>query len=136
MKKNNAFTLAEVLLSLFILTGAVYVLSNLQFKSSRKVIKSTSEIERVFPIKKQLYAYFLQPPKTDRPLKVTLDDPNVVITAHKQEIDKKKSELKDFAKNVDIIWAEGEWTSGSRKETIKLISFVPKPEKKNNEKKS
>jgi type II secretory pathway pseudopilin PulG len=134
MKKNNAFTLAEVLLSLFILTGAVYVLSNLQFKSSRKVIRSTNEVERVFPIKKQLYSYFLHPPTSDKPLKVVLDDPNVVITAHKQEIDKKKSELKDFAKSVDIIWAEGE--SGAKGETVKLISFVPKPEKKSNEKKS
>lgn len=128
--RKQGFTLAEVMISLFILTSAVYVLSNLQFRSSRRVLKSSDEIERVFPVKKTLYNLFFKPPQKDKPVKLQLEEPEVTITAHKQEIDKKKSSLKNFADKVDIIWAKGEWQRGTRTEEVKIISFVPKPKKK------
>ena len=129
MRKSRSFTLAEVLIALVILTSSIYVLSGLQFRAGRKVLFSSDEVERVFFVKKQLYNLYLNPPKKDKPLKITVEDPDIVITAHKREIDKKKSSLKGLEKDIDIIWTTGEWTRGLRTNEIKMISFTKKIKK-------
>lgn len=126
--KNNAFTFAEVLLALLVLTGSMYIYSNLQYRAINKVRRSTGTVDRVFFIKKFLYQLYAKPP-TKKPLKVTLTDPDTVITAYKQEINQKKSSLKSFADEIDIIWSEGTWTEGFNKRSMKMISFVKKTEK-------
>lgn len=129
-RNSSAFTLAEVLISLFVLLSSIYVLSGLQFRSARKVLQSADEIERVFFVKKQLYNLYLTPPKKDKPLKITIENPDIIITAHKQEIDKKKSSLKNLVEKITIIWAQGDWKRGLREHRIKMISFVPRPKNK------
>jgi hypothetical protein len=130
MRKNNSFTFAEVLLSLMILTGSVYIMSGLHFKSGRKVRSSADEIDRVFAVKKQLYDLYFNPPKKDKPKKVILPDPEITITTHTRPIDKKKSALKNFAKEINIIWADGTWKRGTEIRSLKMISFAPKPKPK------
>ena len=130
MSRKSAFTFAEVLLSLMILTGSVYIMSGLQFKSGRKVLSSADEIDRIFAVKKQLYNLYFQPPKKDKPKKVIIPDPDVTITSHIRQIDKKKSALKDFVKDINIIWADGTWKRGTEIRSLKIISFAPKPKDK------
>lgn len=89
-------------------------------------MKSAQEVERIFFLKKELYNLYLNPPQKDKPQKITVENPSFEITAHKQEVDKKKSELKDFADKLDIVWAEGMWESGIGTHKLKMISFVPK----------
>ena len=133
MSKSKAFTFAEVLLSLLVLTSSVYVFSKLQFKSIFRTEKSTQEVERVFFVKKYLYKLYLSPPaKNKKTIKKTITEPEVVITANRQDIDPKKSSLKKLSKKLEIIWSKGSWESGPDKREIKMISFVTKnkPDKK------
>ena len=130
---KNAFTFAEVLLALLVLTGSMYVYSGLQFRAAAKVRKSVGQVERVFFIKKYLYQLYTQPPTKDKPLKVTIEDPETIITTHKQSINKKKSSLKAFEQEIDIIWSQGEWSDGLKKHSMKMISFVPKIGKQDEE---
>ena len=130
MQKNSSFTLIEVAFSLFILITSVYLLSNLQFRALDKARATKDEIIRVFFIKKYLYKLYISLPKKDKPLKVVMENPNVVITSHKQEINKKSS-LKQFAKDIDIIWTSGNWKqAGIFDKELKMISFVHKQNKK------
>lgn len=130
MQKNNAFTFAEVLLSLFILAVSMYIFSDLQFRSVRKVRNKHEEVSRIFFIKKYLYKLYINPPIKDKPIIEKIETPEITIKAHKQEINKKKSSLKKFFNDIDIIWSEGTWKSGFEKRTIKMISFVAKPQEK------
>jgi hypothetical protein len=127
--KKEGFTLAEVLLSLTILVTSVYTLSRIQIRSSFKVAKNREEIHRVFLIKKELYKLFLNPKVKEKPFVTKLETPLTKITSHKQEIHK-KSELNQFTKEIDIIWAEGEWKYNDNNYSLKMISFAPKPIKK------
>jgi Tfp pilus assembly protein PilV len=126
MNKNFGFTFAEVLLSLFVLVVSVYILSDLQFGALKRVNKSVEIIDRIFLIKKELYQLYLTPPTKDKIFKKVIVNPDLTITAHKQKIDPKKSDLKEFEKEIDIVWTEGNWTSGPYKRSIKMISFVEK----------
>lgn len=130
--KKQAFTLAEVLIALFILTGSVYVLSGLTFRSSRKVMHSADEVERIFFLKKYSYFYTLHPGKVkaEKPQKISLENPDVQITVERKGIDSKKSALKDFAKEIEIVFTEGTWSKGTQKHRLNMISFVPKPQEK------
>ena len=133
MKTKNAFTLAEVIIALFILATSIYILSNLQFRALNKARSTKDEIIRVFFIKKYIYQLYSNPPKEEKPLKVEMENPEVVITAHKQEIDHKKSSLKEFSKDIDIIWSTGSWKqAGIINKELKMISFVHKRQEKKN----
>ena len=134
MKKNSGFTFAEVLLALSVLATSMYLYSNLQFRSMFKIQDSRDVIDRIFFVKKALYESFLDPEfKRDKPRVEKLETPQVTITTHKQDVDKKKSELKDFAQTIDIIWSEGVWKSGLRDRRTKMISFVFKEEESGDE---
>lgn len=128
MNKSSGFTFAEVLLSLFVLVVSIYVLSDLQFGALKRVNKSVEIVDRIFLVKKELYQLYLTPPTKDKIFKKEIVNPVLTITAHKQKIDPKKSALKDFEKEIDIVWAEGNWASGPYKRSIKMISFVEKPQ--------
>jgi hypothetical protein len=130
MNKNSGFTFAEVLLALFVLVVSIYIFSGLQYGALKKVNKSVEFIDRIFLVKKELYQLYLKPPKKDTVIKKVITNPDVTITTNRQQIDPKKSMLKEFEKEIEIIWAEGAWTSGPDKRSIKMISFVHKPIKK------
>lgn len=129
-QKQSGFTFAEVLISLAILTSAVYIYSGLQFRSSMKLQRSAHEIERVFFVKRALYRLFISPQKKRKLVRETLDEPEMTVVSQTQSIDEKKSSLKAFSKDIDIIASRGEWDDGRRKRMIKMISFAPKQKKK------
>jgi len=126
-KMNPAFTLMEVLIATVVVASSIYVLSNLHIRSRLKVLRSAEEIERVFFVKKYLYQLYLQPPTKSKPFKATIEKPDMRITTHKADINPKKSSLRRFAKEIDIIWSEGTWERPGDTPLIKMISFVPKP---------
>jgi len=131
MQNKSAFTLAEVIISLFILTTSVYLLSNLQFRALDKARSTKDEIIRIFFIKKYIYQLYSTPPTGEKPLKFEMENPDIVITAYKQEIDNRKSSLKEFSKDIDIIWSNGNWKkAGILDKNLKMISFVHKPKEK------
>lgn len=123
-KKRNAFTLIEVLIATAVLGSSVAVLSRLHFGSLMRVAESSQKIERIFFVKKYLYQLWLTPPTKEKPEKHALEKPELQVLTQKREIDQKKSSLKEFAKEIDIIQAEGTW--GEKKQKIQMISFVLK----------
>ncbi|MBU1007631.1 hypothetical protein KKA53_00955 [Candidatus Dependentiae bacterium] len=128
MANKSGFTFAEVLLALLVLTGSMYVYSGLQYRAIAKVRKSTGQIDRVFFIKKFLYQLYTKPAKAQKKRTLKLTTPDTAITTHKQKIDPKKSSLKSFAKEIDIIWSQGEWNENIniKPAKITMISFVEK----------
>ena len=125
MKSNHGFTFMEVLLALIILAGSAVILSDLQIRSYFRVSKYHGEIERVFLIKKSLYKMLLSPIKQEKPIKKTYKTPNIKITSNRKDINKKSS-LKAFSKDIDIIWSEGTWKQDDREQSSKMISFALK----------
>lgn len=125
MKTRQGFTLAEVMLALTVLITSAYILSNIQIRSSFKVAKNREEIRRVFLIKKELYNLLLSPLKKDKPRTTTLNTPPTKIVSDKKKIERKSS-LKNFQNDIDIIWSEGEWELSGKMHTLKMISFAPK----------
>jgi len=132
MKSNHGFTFVEVLLALAILAGSAVILSDLQIRSYFRVSKYHGEIERVFLIKKALYKMLLSPIKQEKSIKKKYEVPNLEIISNRKDINKKSS-LKAFRKDIDIIWSEGSWKQDDRKQSSKMISFalkIPDPKEK------
>jgi|SaaInlLV_10m_DNA_2_1039722.scaffolds.fasta_scaffold20170_3 hypothetical protein len=129
MNTKSGFTIAEVMLALTVLVTTAFILSSIQIRSSFKVAKNREEVRRVFLIKKELYKTFLNYFEKDKPNIVNVDSPKTKIVSYKEEI-QKKSSLKQFAKDVDIIWSEGTWNYSDRDYSLKMISFFPRPEEK------
>jgi type II secretory pathway pseudopilin PulG len=132
---SPGFTFVEILLALTILAGSMYIFSGIQFRAVNKVRKSVNEVERVFFIKKELYKLFLDT-NNKKPKKITIAQPEIVIETSRRKIDPKKSALKDFEKEIDIIVATGNWKDGPDQRSMSMISFIEKPKpKKKQEKK-
>ena len=129
MNTKSGFTIAEVMLALTVLVTTAFILSSIQIRSYFKVAKNREEVRRVFLIKKELYKTFLNYFEKDKPNIVNVDSPKTKIVSYKEEI-QKKSSLKQFAKDVDIIWSEGTWNYSDRDYSLKMISFFPRPEEK------
>jgi len=129
MKNQKGFTLLEVLMALVILVTAVSLLSSLQLRSLMRMWRSREEIERVFLVKKDLTDIFLKLPKKEKPIVKKIEDPQIKIITQVEEINK-KSDLSSFIETIKIVRTQGEWKSGLVDRKLSMISFVLKPEEK------
>ena len=129
MKTKNAFTLIETLFAIGILAVSITILSSLQVRSVLNVLKGREEIDRIFWVKKGLYSIFLDVPEKPKPIVEDIEHLNLKVVSQVLDIEKKSS-LKDFADNVQIVQSEGRWASDLGARSIKMISFVLKPEEK------
>ncbi len=127
---NNGFTLLEVMVAMTALAVSIYLISNLQIKSLKKVMRSVDKIDRIFFIKKELFNIYNDPPIKRKPIKKIIAKPNLTIISHREKINEKKSSLKDFAKNIEIVWSEGNWEKYGDKFHMKIISLITKPKPK------
>lgn len=129
---KTGFTFAEVLISLFVLAVSMYIYTNLQFRATSKIRNSTDAVFSLFAIKKQLYDLYLNATVRKKPTKITVErNVPVTITTRKKPINKKKSTLKEFSKEIDILTAKGIWKDGLRTKSSTMVTFI----RKNNEKK-
>jgi len=129
MKTKKAFTLIETLFAIGILAVSITILSSLQIRSVLNVLKGKEDIDRIFWVKKALYSIFLDVPQKTKPVIETIENLDLTISSQVVDIDKKSS-LKDFADNIQIIHSEGRWSTDLGARSIKMISFVLKPEEK------
>jgi len=130
-KRSDAFTIAEILIALFVLASSMSVLADLQVKSMFRVQRGRDEIERMPLIKEQLYRLFARPePPSKKEQLITVKEPKTVIKMGMNDIDKKSSLFAQFKNDISVIWAEGSWKRGNRDATMKMISFVTKPPEK------
>ena len=67
----------------------------------------------------------LSPIKQEKPIKKRYETPNLTIISNREDVNKKSS-LKAFSKDIDIIWSEGTWKQDDRDQSSKMISFALK----------
>jgi type II secretory pathway pseudopilin PulG len=128
VKNSSAFTLLEVLIALFILTSAVVITADVQFRSYFRVADHQTAIENLFLIKKELYKQLLTPPAPGKRISVQLEKPNIKIASESIEINNKSS-LKELKDSLHFIQTEGLWKKDGAVKTTKMICFVfKKPE--------
>jgi prepilin-type N-terminal cleavage/methylation domain-containing protein len=136
MKKNAGFTIIEVLIAMGILVGAVYTLSDLQIRSLFRIIKDREKIANIFLVKREIYRTYLYPPRDDKGIKprtITLEKPALTIATEPVQISKKSS-FKSMHELVFLVKTHGKWVRGDSKRAIDIFTIVPKPKKKEEEK--
>ena len=124
MKNSPAFTLIEVILAMGVLTSTIFIISNLMMRSFLRVEECRDDIEKIFLIKRELYANYFRPPKEGKKVVQKIEEPQITITSVLDEIKNKKvdsnsfvSVLSDdvvFEKNSDCVISE---LSGTRCES-------------------
>lgn len=120
----GAFTIIEVMISLFILTTTMFVLSELQIRSMLRVWQSREDIDRVYIIKKFLYRMY-QNPVDARKTSQKFDDPQMHMVIEPVEINK-KSALAPYAKQLQYLRATAKWSRGSAQRTLNLFALSPR----------
>ena len=123
MSNRAGFTLIEVLIALFILSTAIFVLSELQVRSVLRVWDSREDIDRLYFIKKYLYRGTLDPKKTTRRVR-DFEDPDMRLTVEAEDISK-RSALAPFAKDLRLLKSSGQWQRGSSKRSLNMIAVIP-----------
>lgn len=150
MIKRSGFTIIEVLLALFILVSSVYVLSNVQIRSVRRVFRDRDEVDRVFLVKKEWMQAYITPfqDKNDQEIKPVKRDyvepmPEVKIVTARNMLARSllgKTKKDDTSKGnqdpLELITTEGTWQKGEAKESIKFVGMVYKPVEKDKKKKN
>lgn len=125
------FTMPEILVSLFILSSSMFILSELQVKSMMRVWYGREEIDRLYTVKKYLYKSYLDPEKARKQTR-QFEDPELKITVQPAGIHKKSS-LAPYSDYLQLLNSSGSWTRGDRPRTLSIVTCVPRPEKKEGE---
>ena len=133
MRVQSGFTIVEVLLAMFILISAIYVLSGLQIRSILRVLRDRDKIDRVFFVKKELYKELYATEKQKKPITTQIEDPEIKIVTESVSI-AKKSGLEDVSEYIQVLRTKGQWKKNGRDNEILMISFIPVPQE-NEEKK-
>lgn len=123
---KKAFTLVEVLLALGLLTSAVFVISNLQIRSLLRIMSDRDDIEKIFLIKKELYKYYISPPKP--PKKVTTKIESLDMTMVTNIIKPAaKSSLGPIKSRINILNTQASWVHERLKKDVILMTIMHKP---------
>ncbi|MGD1997483.1 MAG: hypothetical protein PVJ92_01060 [Candidatus Dependentiae bacterium] len=126
--KRAAFTIPEILVSLFILSSSMFILSELQVKSMLRVWYGREEIDRLYLIKKYLYKSYLDPEKARKQMR-QFEEPELKVTVQPAGIHKKSS-LAPYSDYLQLLQSRGTWQRGGRPKTLSIVTVVPRPEKK------
>jgi hypothetical protein len=127
--------LLEVLLAMSVATVAIAVASSLQLRSWIRVTRDHDDLEKVFLIKKSLYAAYSEPNVRAQRVVTHLENPPVKITTEFNDVSAKSS-LAEFKNNLRMARVMGAWKfeNASRANTMIVVvpRFEPKstPEKK------
>ena len=127
MKFSKGFTIFEVLIAVFILVSSVFVLSDLQIRSSFRVLRDREYIDRVFLVKKDFYHTLIQIPKVGKTQVTSIEDPDIKVTTVAEEIGK-KSALKEMKEKLLMVRSEGVWESGPHTRKLTMLGYLIKPD--------
>jgi prepilin-type N-terminal cleavage/methylation domain-containing protein len=122
---KKGFTMLEVLLAMGVVVMAVSVVASIQLRFLLRVFRDQEEIERTFLIKKEIYNYYLKPPKESRKKTTKLEDFGMTIKAQIGQIDNKSS-LAQFKDQLRIAFLQGEWKTSNGSGSCAMITFLPK----------
>lgn len=127
MKKSYVqqagFTLFEVLISIVVLTSAVFFLTNLQLRSLFRIESDCELIRRIYLIKKELYLGLVDPESVKKVNRKEFEDPamRVVISAQALE---KKSPLYKFRSKIGLVVSQGIWRTDQTDRKEEIVGLV------------
>jgi Tfp pilus assembly protein PilV len=124
-RRQHAFTIAEVMVSLFILSSSIFVLSELQVRSMLRVWQSREDIDRVYVLKKYLYRMYLHPADA-RKTSQKFEEPAMNMVIEPVGISKKSS-LATYAEKLQFLRATATWSRGTATRTLQLVALAPRP---------
>ena len=127
--KKPGFTLIEVLLAMFILISAVYVLSDLQIRSFFRVLSDREMVEATFLAKKNFYAVFSYQPTKIKKIVIKNEEPEVKVVTEGVEISEKSS-LKSLKNKLQWIQTEGTWKNAGKICSTRMRGLMVRPEEK------
>ena len=125
LNNRSAFTLIEVLFAIVILATTLVILSEQHFKSILNILKGRESIDRVFVIKKEFITNSFKFKEDSKEIKSEDEILELKMISSVESI-QKKSALKDFIDDIDIIQTKGEWRSRLGSYGIKIVGFAPK----------
>lgn len=143
MITKQGFTIVEVLLAMFILISAIFVLSNLQMRAIYRVMKDKKTARNIYLVKKKLHLAMMperkkkvDANKINKKLsdQISADEQSVKVAISSKDIDK-KSKLVAFAKGMRMVKAEGTFDDRGKKQKIFMSTLIQEPEKKEEKKK-
>lgn len=127
VKHPPGFTLIEVILAMVVLTSTVFIISGLMLRSFLRVQENRDDIEKVFLIKRELYANYFKPPKENKKNVQKIEEPAITITTQISEINK-KSELRDLSNNLRIVRSDAIWKMNNYVRESSMVSFIFQPQ--------
>lgn len=128
MKSSNGFTLIEVILAMGVLTSTIFIISGLMLRSFLRVQENRDDIEKVFLIKRELYANYFKPPEDNKKNVQKVEEPAITITSKVYDINKKSS-LRDLSKTLKIIRSDAIWKMDNHVRESSMASFIFQPQK-------
>ena len=126
MQRRNAFTMFEIILSLFVLSSSVYVLTSLQMRALFRVLKDRDEVEKVFLMKRRLYEVFYKPVEEIKPSKEKLEEVGIILNRNFIEIGP-KSALREYKKILQLVYVQAEWHRDAIKRDERMVAIIGKP---------
>lgn len=121
--------LLEVFLAMSIAIVAVAVASNLQLRSWIRVTRDHDDLEKVFLIKKSLYAAYSEPNARAKRVVTQLENPPVKIITDFNDVSAKSS-LAEFKNNLRMAKVMGTWKFENASRSNTMIMVVPRFESK------
>ena len=129
MKINSGgFTLIEVILAMGVLTTTIFLVSSLMLRSFYRVEECRDDIEKVFIIKRELYANYLKHPKEGKKVVQKIEVPAITITSVLGDI-QEKSVFRKLKDKLKIVRSDATWKTDKRTRESSMQSFVFSPKK-------
>lgn len=126
--RSQGFTLIEVILAMGVLTSTVFIISGLMLRSFLRVQENRDDIEKVFLIKRELYANYFNPPKYNKKNIQKVEEPAITITSKLDEINKKSS-LRDLSKSLRVVRSDAIWKMNNNVRESSMVSFIFYPKR-------
>lgn len=124
MRIRAGFSLIEVLVALFILSTAIFVLSELQVRSMLRVWDGREDIDRLYELKKHALHALWSPEKVKARSR-EVEQPEMQLIQTSEDISKKSS-LASFAKQLRLFKTSGNWERGSSKRSLSMLALLPR----------
>lgn len=110
------------------------MIATLEFRALSRVLRDRDEIEKIFLIKKELYASFLKLPEKLKTIITKHENPEISITTQFGQIHPKSS-LARLKERLQPINTQGVWKRGKDQYDATMIAFAFKPETDNEKEK-
>lgn len=128
MRIRKAFSLIEILIAMAILTGTVYVLSDLHIRSMMRLMRDRELFLKFFSVKNALVEHLPLVKRNFKLEKKVIEEEELQLTI--EEVGPpSKSPLKDIlGERLTLLKAAGSWKTGPFTHQIEFLSIAQREE--------